>query len=274
MNSRFFQLSMLLFLITSILTSCKKNEFRLPDHITQQTIDLGTHKVETITMGTGPHTVVFENGLNTQMTIWVKPGIFEALGERVQVIGYNRGGYGFSELGPEPRNMPQLISELDKVIETLSENDKVILVGHSLGGAIARAYAVRYPEKIESLVLIEATHEDWLTLTQADEVALVSDIYQEDPTRIGPLGEARQFVEIFDYLEELPNLPDRPTVAMASTKLEFGITPGYVQGWLNVNRTLGEGVSDFTLITTDKSGHQIHVEEPQLVIDAIWDLIY
>ncbi len=274
MNTHSLAMTLLLASFLTLLAGCQKTEYRLPDTISQQSLDLGTHKVETISMGSGEHTIVFENGLNTQMTIWAQPGIFEAVGSQAQVIGYNRGGYGLSEAGPEPRDMPRLISELDQVISSLSDNEKVILVGHSLGGAIARAYAVKYPEKIEALMLIEATHEDWLTLTQEDEVALVSEIYREDPNRIGPLGEARQFVEIFQYLKTLTNLPDRPTVAMASTKLENGITPGYVEGWLNINRTLGEGVSDFKLITTDQSGHQIHVEEPQLVIDAILDLIY
>ncbi len=264
-----FSLCSLLF-----LSSCKKGEFQIPEYIDQQFIDLGTHKVASITTGTGQYTVLFENGLGTEMDIWVEPGIFEAIGENAQVIAYNRAGYETSEPGPEPRNMPRLISELDEVINALSQNDKVILVGHSLGGAIIRSYAVNFPEKVEALVFIEGTHEDWLTITQQDEIALVSEIYRENPNRTGTLMEARQFVEIFDYLETLPNLPDVPTVAMASTKLENGITEGYVNGWIAVNKTLGNGLSNFKLITTDKSGHQIHVDEPKLVIDAILELIY
>ena len=275
MNMKIKFLISFLLLVLAIFgfNACKEEPFSIPDHITQDFVDLGTHKLATISYGSGSHTVVFENGLGTEMDIWVEPGVFEGVGAVHQAIGYNRGGYDTSETGPEPRDIPRLISELDQIIEAKSENEKVVLVGHSLGGAIIRSYAIAYPEKVEALVFVEASHEDWLTLSQADENELVHGIRTEDPDKTGTLMEAQQLIESVDYLKTLPNLPDVPTVALVSTKLENGITEGYVMQWVAVQESLGEGLSDFTLIATDKSGHQIHVDEPQLVIDAILDVI-
>ena len=266
-------LFLIIFSLVAETFSCKKETFQIPDFITQEFVDLGTHKLATISFGSGEHTIVFENGLGTEMIIWVEPGIFEAIGANNQVIGYNRGGYDTSESGPKPRDIPRLISELDQIIDAKSVNDKVILVGHSLGGAFIRSYAVMNPDKVEGLLFIESSHEDFLTLVQADEDELVNEIRKDDPERIGTIMEAMQLIENSEYLDTLPNLPDIPTIAMVSTKLENGITPGYVAQWISVQESLGEGLSDFKLITTENSGHQIHVDEPGLVIDAIEELI-
>lgn len=50
---------------------------------------------------------------------------------------------------------------LDRYVDWLKETldkttDKVILIGHSNGGRIALAFAARYPEKLEKLILIDA----------------------------------------------------------------------------------------------------------------------
>ena len=273
MKSKSILFSLGVFLLILLLSTCKKEEFQIPDYINQEFFDLGTHQLAILTYGSGDHTVIFENGLGTEMTIWVEPGVFEAIGEEQQVIAYNRGGYGTSELGPTPRDIPRLIDELDQLIEAKAENDKVILVGHSLGGAFVRSYAIAHPDKVEALLFIEATHEDFQTIIQADENDLVNGITMECPDKIGTIAEAEQFFEAIQYLDTLPNLPDVPTIAMASTKLENGITQVYVDRWLEIQETLGEGVSDFTLIPTENSGHQIHVDEPELVISAIQQLL-
>ena len=273
MKKNFTSICLLSIALLPLLQSCKKEDYRIPDYIPREKVDLGTHKLVSITLGSGDHTIVFENGLGTEMKIWVEPGVFEALAEENQVIAYNRGGYGNSELGPEPRNIPRLIAELNEIIETKSENEKVILVGHSLGGSYVRSYAVEYPEKVEALLLIEATHEDFITVVQDDENELVAGIRTECPDKIGTIKEAEQFLEAMEYLDTLPNLPDVPVIALASTKLENGITQVYIDQWLSVQESLGEGLSDFTLIATENSGHQIHVDEPQLVFDAIRQLL-
>lgn len=263
-----------LFIFLFLLSSCQQEEtFVIPDYIQQEFVDLGTHKLAAISFGSGDHTVVFENGLNTDMEIWVEPGIFETIAASNQVIAYNRGGYNTSELGPEPRNLSRLISELNQIIEAKSQNEKVILVGHSLGGSVVRSYAVMYPEKVEGLILIEATHESFPTLTPDDEIALVSSIYAENPNRIGPLMEARQFWENIQYMKFLPELPDIPTVAMLSIKKEFGINDAYINQWIQTHEALGKSITDFKIVATPNSGHQIHVDEPELVIEAILELV-
>lgn len=73
------------------------------------------------------------------------------------------------EKGIEPvmLNVPGLTSEKDKVwdIENYvnwlkeiinKEKDRVVLIGHSNGGRIALNFAIKYPEKISNLILIDS----------------------------------------------------------------------------------------------------------------------
>jgi pimeloyl-ACP methyl ester carboxylesterase len=50
--------------------------------------------------------------------------------------------------------MPGYVKDLEKLFEVASVTEPVILIGHSLGAAIAALYAAKFPEKVQSLVLI------------------------------------------------------------------------------------------------------------------------
>jgi long-chain acyl-CoA synthetase len=52
-----------------------------------------------------------------------------------------------------------LLADLEAVLDALEVGDKIVLVGHSFGGAIACEYAFAHPERVERLVLIAATGE-------------------------------------------------------------------------------------------------------------------
>lgn len=261
-----------LILITIVLWTCSK-EFQIPDYIMDEYVDCDTHELHARTHGTGSNTVIFENGLGTNMLVWIESEILQEIGDLTQAIAYDRAGTKQSTVGPDPRDIPTLIQDLDILVDSLAENERVILVGHSLGGAIIRAYAVNYPEKVKGLVLVESSHEDFLRLTPDDERGLISEIKKKDASRLGTIQEADQLIENSEYLDTLANIPDIPVRALVSTKLEEGLSQFYIDQWVATQEKLGEGVSDFEIITTDKSGHNIHTDEPDLVIKTIKEIM-
>ena len=46
-----------------------------------------------------------------------------------------------------------------------------VLVGHSIGGLIARVYGEQYPKEVAGMVLVDPTHEDTTLLYQGKLVA-------------------------------------------------------------------------------------------------------
>lgn len=82
--------------------------------------------------------------------------IRETLSKKYHLILLDLPGFGKSEKSPEfytPTNYAKLISQ---VIEKFSKEEKAIVVGHSLGGAVTLRFAYDYPELIKELILIDA----------------------------------------------------------------------------------------------------------------------
>jgi pimeloyl-ACP methyl ester carboxylesterase len=59
-----------------------------------------------------------------------------------------------------PRTFDQDIYELHTLLQKAGVKPPYILVGHSLGGIIARLFEKKYPDEVKGLVLVDATSED------------------------------------------------------------------------------------------------------------------
>ena len=257
-------LFMLTILALLFITSCSNDDDNSAIPTPSNMVNVGNYKLFTESIGEGNHTLVFESGLGDNYESWYQ---LLGLSEGNQVIAYNRAGYEPSEVAHNERDISQLAEDLHQVILSKATNERVILVGHSLGGAVIRYYAVLHPEMVEALVFVDPSHEDYGVFTQEIEDDMVAYFKGEGLFHIA--NEAKQMLENFEILRELPNLPDVPTVVLTSVKERIGADK---MDWITAHETLGEGLSVFTHIITENSGHYIQVEEPQLVIDAIANL--
>lgn len=77
-------------------------------------------------------------------------------GNENRVIALDLRGHGQSSKPFTPYTMSELVGDIHTALEKLSVKEKIVLAGHSFGGAIAAEYADAYPEQIERLVLIAA----------------------------------------------------------------------------------------------------------------------
>jgi len=77
-----------------------------------------------------------------------------------RVCSYDRAGRAWSDLGPRPRTMRQVVYELHTALQRAGEKGPYVLVGQSLGGLLIRVYAREYPKEAAGMVLVDSTHED------------------------------------------------------------------------------------------------------------------
>jgi pimeloyl-ACP methyl ester carboxylesterase len=61
---------------------------------------------------------------------------------------------GLTEKLEKVWNLSDYVKWLKNIVD--KESDKVVLIGHSNGGRIALAFASKYPEKVEKLILIDS----------------------------------------------------------------------------------------------------------------------
>jgi pimeloyl-ACP methyl ester carboxylesterase len=254
------------------LISCENEEIKTS--YTESKINLITHELTTYTIIKGTkYLVVFETGLGNDHSVWVKEKIPSQLLSKTDVLLYDRAGYGKSEKGPAPRDIDKLRSELESVISAFSNEKKVILVGHSLGGMIIRDYAIKNPSKTAAILFVDPSHEFYNQPTQVEEDSAYSFFSANYGVTYGGTMEARELIEDSQYMDGLPILPNIPIIVLTSMKEDPYNTTADKQNWFDAHELLKNGVTDFTHIATTQSGHYIMLEEPSLIVDNLMILL-
>lgn len=83
-----------------------------------------------------------------------KPNQFDSpIGHHFDLVSFDQRGLGQSENPPGEYTMADYANDASAVLDMISENSKVRVVGVSFGGMVAQELAIRYPDKIRSLVL-------------------------------------------------------------------------------------------------------------------------
>jgi len=248
----------------------------------------------------GQPVVVFESGLGTPMGHWDR--ILDGVSELAPLVTYDRPGIGESEPDHEMPTIKNVADKLIKILFELNIAPPYILVGHSLGGAYVRGFAVYYPEMLAGLVIIDPAD---FTETRQNRRQVYLDIGLDDDTidslyvnwekksienkknSTEPLSvkEEREVLEMMrktDFKEisdsQLPNIPvhiltggryDTPLRFRAkefNDSLEFRIKMKYrVERWTDVIQSVDKGM----LFYSGDAGHFVQYDDPELLISSI-----
>lgn len=108
--------------------------------------------------GEGAPTVVFESGMGASCLSWtlVQPQVAQFS----RAVSYDRAGHGWSDSAPEPRTARQIAQELNTLLNATGLPGPYVLVGHSFGGYVNRAYAHLYRDRVAGMVLVDSVHPD------------------------------------------------------------------------------------------------------------------
>lgn len=102
-------------------------------------------------------TMVFIHGYGGKATQWQYQ--LQEFGLTHRVIGLDLRGHGDSNDPESSYSMEEIQADLVKALDILNISDKIIIVGHSFGGAIAAQFAHANQDKVEHLILIATTGE-------------------------------------------------------------------------------------------------------------------
>jgi pimeloyl-ACP methyl ester carboxylesterase len=100
--------------------------------------------------------VVLIHGVGLDATIWDAQA--EALAERHRVVAYDMLGHGRSAHPPGARTLGDFVTQLSELLDALGLG-QVAMIGFSMGGLVARAFAAAYPERVSHLALISTAYE-------------------------------------------------------------------------------------------------------------------
>ena len=273
-------------------------------------IDVGTHRVHWLCTGHGSPTVVLEAGAGSFSSTWaaVQPQVAAV----TRVCSYDRAGMGWSEPAPQRGySARRVVDDLARALDQAGEKPPFVLVGHSFGGIYVRLFAAEHRSAVAGVVLVDSSHEDQFLLVgrigsktlhmikprEYEDDAAWAALFAPEPgaVAVAPGGPQAPLPPDFDYRDnarkdmawlhrerqrEPQPLGDRPLVVITAGKVEDDDARLSVEqraelraSRLRLQQDLLKLSRRSRQILAANSGHEVHKDQPALVVDAIRDVV-
>lgn len=108
--------------------------------------------------GRGGPTVVFAPGLINTTLEWA--AVQHTVARQVRTVAFDKAGIGFSDPGPMPRTAGAIVKDLRAALAAADIGPPYVLVGWSAGGLAMRLFALRYPDDVAGLVMVDSASEN------------------------------------------------------------------------------------------------------------------
>lgn len=230
-----------------------------------------SHTMRLECRGDRPPTVVLEYGLGGGASgAWA--GMRSSISPFSRVCTYERIDAG--ELPPPPVD---IAANLHALLHDAGAPPPYVMVGHSWGAIYVRVFTLEFPDDVVGLVLVDPSHPDqharWLeamgpakagepeaVARARDELEMVRDdphfaLSREQVRRATSVGE-RPLVVVTAAFEVPPDLPADVQSSMRDD-------------WLAMHEELAALSTNHVHVLAARSGHNIPLDQPRLVVEAI-----
>jgi len=249
--------------------------------------------------GSGTPTVLLDAGIGGNSLDWTL--LQPKLARSNRVCSYDRAGAGWSEPSQRPRTLDNMADELHATISVAALDLPLIVIGHSFGGLSVLHYARRYPSEVAGLVLLDSTHPDQfrrfreIGIALPDPYAVVAhtpasaaayglpadlhriamDLAAAPKARDAMLKETVAMSDNADLVrqEGVPRLPSR-VIVHGNHEWDRLYPDGRMERvWLDMQQQLARDLGAPPPLVARTSGHQIALDDPDLVLAAVQELI-
>ena len=271
-------------------------------------VDIGGRSLYLECRGTGSPTVILIGGYRSSARYWTddllqpeapRAMVLPGVASITRVCAYDRPGT-VASIGDEdfisrsdpvaqPCTSTEVVEELHLLLQAAGIDGPYILAGHSLGGFFARLYAATYPDEVAGLVLVDAYSElledvmppeRWQALVQLNQgmgTDTVVPIPGYGDLETLPWGADNAVVRAAVAAHPLPPMPlavlahGKPFAVPADSQgFAAAELEGYIQAANEVKSML---VPHTRYWVASESGHDIHQDQPELVIAAIQQVL-
>lgn len=237
-------------------------------------VDIGGRHLNMLVVGHGTPTVVLESGLGAAIGAWalVQPRI-QAF---TSVVAYDRAGYGLSDSPVKtPRSAEDIALDLHSGLHSAGIPPPYILVGHSMGGFYIRSFAHQFPNEVAGLVLVDPSAEGWVETLQTEFPQVYKNMMAKEASEPEPLKSeiaGRQASE--KQMQAAWPLPDVPVTLVTAVQFQpDGSEAKIYQEWYKAHQEFLDRVKYGTHLVATNSDHNIQFDRPELIVNAISNLV-
>ncbi len=235
--------------------------------------------------GQGSPTVVLDDGVRGISGAWVRTQMPHKVATFTRVCTYDRFAVGPRFQGPL-LTAEGLAHDLHALLESLDVDAPYVLVAASFAGFKARLFAHHYPDEVAGMVFLDVAHEDvnsralrllppeapgenkalaelrkeWSDPTWAEEHVDWKASEEQVRAVAGPLGDMPLIV-LSAGVQEWP--PDFPK----------DLAERIDQDFIQLHADLARLSSNGTHRIVENSGHNIEEDQPEVVFDAISEVV-
>ena len=270
-----------------------------------QLIDVNGRDMHINCIGNKSPTIILDSGAGGFSLEW--RNIQYSLAQYARVCAYDRAGYGWSDMGPLPRTTKRIVHELHTLLQNAGIHGPYIIVGHSFGGFTAQYFARYFDDEIAGLVLVDSSHEEQVyrlpengkdvvrrslhqdrsnTVTKSilhehfpeEEAAVAQQLMQRWSAMLTWREEMANYALSSRELRDVHHGPilEIPIVVLSRGKRVWPDTPygdAMEAAWKELQNELNYMSHNSSHFIAENSGHVIHLDEPELVVDAIHDVL-
>ncbi len=258
--------------------------------------------------GAGVPTVILDAGLGDSYLSWRK--VQPEIARFARVCSYDRAGLGYSDPSSRPRTSQVIAQELHALLQTARVPPPYILVGHSMGGYDVRLFASLYRNEVSGMVLVDASHPDqekrlsrelkdmegtWLREAEFVEFGMpfgiprLLGLCDDDPMQRAAecnlhsareaMAEMKAFPQSAAETAATGSLGDIPLAVLShdpqkpSAELPADLAKSTNEAWEKMQEELARLSTHGTQAVAKNSAHYIQLDRPDLVIDAVRNVV-
>jgi pimeloyl-ACP methyl ester carboxylesterase len=151
-------------------------------------IALSTVELAYVDRGNGPP-ILLVHGFPLDHTMWT-PQI-DALAEQHRVIAPDLRGFGQSPLGnADPQigiSMEQYADDLAELLDSLLENEPIVLAGFSMGGYVAWQFARKHAARLRALIQLDTRAADDTEEVRAGRLKMAEHVAEWGSARVAEM---------------------------------------------------------------------------------------